>query len=101
MNEKRHAAQADWLSTQLSDPEFQRALAQEEAAFEFVYAIEDAMRDQNISRAELAKRLGKSRAFITQALRRGHNLTFRTAGDLAWGCGLKVKVTLQPACVIG
>lgn len=88
---------ADWLTRQLQDPEFLKAAAQEDAAFDFVYAIENAMREQGLTRAKLAERLGKSRAYVTQTLRRGHNLTFKTAGELAWGCDLTFKTSLAPA----
>lgn len=86
-----------WLSRQTADPEFQRAMAQEATAFEFINALEDALREKGITKAALADKLGKSRAFVTQAMRRGHNLTFKTAGDLAWACGMTLKVSIVPA----
>ena len=54
------------------------------------------MQAGGITKAELAKRLGRSRAFVTQALRRDHNLTFKTAADLAWACGLALNIGLVP-----
>lgn len=97
MSTRVDVPRTDWLTTQLQNPEFLRVAAQEDAAFDFIYAIEDAMREQGLTRAKLAERLGKSRAYVTQTLRRGHNLTFKTAGELAWGCGLTFTPTVKKA----
>jgi antitoxin component HigA of HigAB toxin-antitoxin module len=85
-----------WLERQLEDPEFQRALATERPSFDFINALDEAMQASGITKAELAKRLGRSRAFVTQAMRRDHNLTFKTAADLAWACGLSLNIGLVP-----
>jgi len=43
----------------------------------------ELMQKKNVSRADLAKRIGKSKAFITQVLRGTRNMTLRTLADLA------------------
>lgn len=85
-----------WAERQLEDQQFQRALATERPAFNFINALDEAMQANGITKAELAKRLGRSRSFVTQALRRDHNLTFKTAADLAWACGLALNIGLVP-----
>lgn len=43
----------------------------------------ELMQKKNVSRADLAKRIGKSKAFITQVLHGTRNMTLRTLADLA------------------
>ena len=48
----------------------------------------------SISKAELAKRLGKSRPFVTQVLNSGRNLTLRTWADIATSLGHRVTARM-------
>lgn len=50
------------------------------------------MEKQNISRSELARRLGKSRAYVTRMLNGSHNLTVGTLVKVAHALGAKPKV---------
>lgn len=71
-----------------NDPEYQT----EFLILEINEQICEWMEKQNISRAELANRLGKSRAYITRMLNGSHNLTIGTMMKVAMALGAKPKV---------
>ncbi|MDR2213074.1 MAG: helix-turn-helix transcriptional regulator [Pseudomonadales bacterium] len=56
-----------------------------------------AMEDQNITKTELAKRLGKSKTFVTQVLSGSRNMTLGTLSDIAFVLELKIKITFRRA----
>ena len=71
-----------------NDAEFQRLLRQEELILEAAKLICEAMDRRGVTRAELARRAGKSRGMITQLLSGGRNMTLRTLSDLGFHLGL-------------
>lgn len=77
----------------MNDPEFRKLLAQEELILEVTETICDILEDENISRKELADRLGKSKGFVSQLLNGGRNLTLRTIADNFHVLGYKVTLT--------
>lgn len=60
-------------------------------------AITWYMTQHNISRTDLARRLGVTAGRVSQVLSGGENLTLRTIGTVAQGLGAYVNVTLVPA----
>ena len=52
---------------------------------------------QGVTRAELARRLNKSRAYVTKILRGDQNLTLRTVVDVLWELGYKAEIRVMPA----
>lgn len=60
-----------------------------------VASIEQAMRHQRISRAELARRTGTSRGRITHVLR-GGNVTVATLARLADAMDVELELRLRP-----
>ncbi len=56
-------------------------------------ALAEAIARSGLSRAEIASRLTKDRAFVTRALA-GSNLTLGTVAALAWAAGFRVEVKL-------
>ena len=84
-----------WIEEQLQDPEFRRELAMERGGFEFVEQLEHVLSESGLSRSDLARRLGKSAAHITQALRRGRNLTIKTMVEIAGAVDHDVHIRLQ------
>lgn len=68
------------------------ALASE--ASELVWKL---MSDQKLSKADLARRLGKSRAWVTQLLSGKANLTVRTLADVVHALGAEVRLRSQPS----
>lgn len=58
-----------------------RLYQQERAIYEVTELIEAAMEGAGVGRAELAKRLGKTKAWVTQLLDGTANKTIRTVAD--------------------
>lgn len=89
-----------------SDETDRRLLAQEAAILEVTELICQLMEEQSVSRAELARRLGKSRAYVTQMLDGSTNLTIRTIADVLFALGAEacfssmvLRSKTQPAAV--
>ena len=57
------------------------------AAYEFVRELAQRMEEQGISRAELARRLGTSKAYVTKVLGADVNFTLATMNRLAAAVG--------------
>lgn len=55
----------------------------------------ELLEKKRLSRAELAKRIGKSKAFVSQILSGRRNMTLRTLAEVAWA--LDARIELLPA----
>ncbi len=53
------------------------------------------MKEKNITRAQLAKKLGKTKGYITQLLNGNANMTLRTIADVFYVLGAEVEFTLK------
>lgn len=80
----------------VEDPEQMRLYQQERAIYEITELIESVMEAKGISRAALAKRLGKSKGWITQLLDGEANKTIRTVADVLAVLGQEFRVFAQP-----
>ena len=80
----------------MEDPEFRRLLSIEALVAEASEAIAKLMAEQNVSKADLARRLNKSRAWVTQLLSGKANMTIRTLAEVAYTLGAEVKLHAQP-----
>lgn len=80
----------------MEDPEFRRLLSVEALVAEASEMIAKLMDEQNISKADLARRLNKSRAWVTQLLSGNANMTVRTLAELAYTLEAEVKLQAQP-----
>lgn len=78
------------------DPEFRRLLAIEALAAEASETIAKLMADQKVNKAELAKRLNKSRSWVTQMLNGKANVTLRTLAEVAHALDAELKLRAQP-----
>lgn len=80
-----------WVTSALPNEADQRQYAGERAREVVAEAIAGAIRESGLSRAEIARRLGKSaRSSITRMLG-GQNLTLKSVGELLWACGLELQ----------
>jgi antitoxin component HigA of HigAB toxin-antitoxin module len=70
----------------MSDPEFRKLLAVESLAAA-AEIIAQMMADQGLSKADLARRLNKSRSWVTQLLSGGRNMTVRTLAEVVHARG--------------
>jgi transcriptional regulator with XRE-family HTH domain len=64
---------------------------------DFAEELSERMRQENISRSALAKKLGTSQAYITKILRGDTNFTIRSMTQLARAVNSVVRVHLAPA----
>ncbi len=71
-----------------------RAYAREELVYNVTEDILVALEDLDVSKKELARRLGKSRSFVTQILSGARNMTLGSLSDICVALGVKPKVSL-------
>ena len=67
-------------------------LRQEELILEATERLASVMAEKEISKAELARRIGKSKSYVTQCLNGSSNLTLRTLADLFGALGYYVHI---------
>jgi len=86
----------EWADRQDRTPEARREYEYERLCAWALNEIYQAMERKGLSKADLARSLGTSRANITQAFSGARNVTLRTLSDLAWACGVRVCVKVEP-----
>jgi len=86
--------EAKWFQEMLDKYRDDFEFRLEELILDFTEKIVQKMREQDISRAELARRLGVSRAFVTKLLNGNPNLTIKTMMSIAdvLGCDLNIDI---------
>src|SRR5258708_8252338 len=80
----------------MEDPEFRRLLSVEALVAEASEVIARLLAEQNVSKADLARRLNKSRAWVTQLLSGKTNMTVRTLAEVVYALDAEVKLHAQP-----
>jgi transcriptional regulator with XRE-family HTH domain len=86
----------DYRAFEASSTENRRLLRTEELILEVTEALVAAMAQQKLTKAQLASRLGKSPAFVTQILNGGRNLTLRTIAEVADALGADIHFDVIP-----
>jgi len=71
----------------------ERAFAREELVYNVTEDVLVALEDLDVTKKELARRLGKSRSFVTQVLSGARNMTLGTLSDICFSIGAKPKIT--------
>jgi transcriptional regulator with XRE-family HTH domain len=85
-----------------SSPENRRLLGQEELIIQATESIFEMMEQRNVSRSELARRLGKTPGYVTHILSGGRNMTLRTIADVADALQVRPRMILaEPVCPVG
>ncbi len=84
-----------WIHRQTATPEARRLYEQERLVLWVSDALARAMVENGLSKADLAEKLGTSRAHITQVLCGSRNMTLRTVADLAWACNQRAEIGLE------
>ncbi|MGH8138890.1 MAG: helix-turn-helix domain-containing protein [Steroidobacteraceae bacterium] len=82
----------DWVN---ANPERQREFAEERLIVDAAEEIWDVMERENISKSDLARFLGKSKAYVSQALSGSRNMTLRTLASIAHFLGYEAEVFLR------
>jgi transcriptional regulator with XRE-family HTH domain len=72
----------------------QKAFAREELVFNVTEDLLLILEDLSLSKAELARRLGKSKSYVTQILSGSRNMTLGSFSDICFALGFKPEVTL-------
>ncbi|KMK17760.1 hypothetical protein ABW09_11985 [Pluralibacter gergoviae] len=81
-------ADDDFEFPEISD----REMACERLRFNTTEDILLAMQDSGTSKAELAKKLGKSKSYISQVLDGSRNMTLNTLSDIAYALNAEISV---------
>lgn len=87
---------ADWIARQEDCEESRREYERERLIVWTLDSIADLMQESKMSKADLARALGTSRANITQLFSGSRNATLATVSDLAWACGKRATVRFEP-----
>ena len=74
--------------------------AEEDFVIDAQFLIQELMNEQGLSRADLAKRLGVSKARLTQMMRPDANPTLRSVARVAHALGEKLRLRREPEVVI-
>lgn len=88
------------IETLFEDDEFEfpsvseREMACERLLFNATEDILLAMQDSQMSRADLAKKLGQSKSHVSKLLDGTRNMTLRTLSDIAYALGAEAKVVI-------
>lgn len=83
---------------EIQDPEMARLLAQEELIEEATELVAKTMKQRGVAKTELARRVGTSKANVTQLLAGSRNMTLRTFADLMYA--MAEKVVLTSTCAV-
>ncbi|MHB1000135.1 MAG: helix-turn-helix domain-containing protein [Armatimonadota bacterium] len=68
----------------------------EEFIYRFTETLCEKMQEKNISRTELAARLGKSKPWVTKLLSGDQNMTFKTIVTVLKELGYRAEIELKP-----
>ena len=85
-----------WIDRQAESNDSRRAYEQERLSMWVLDDIAETMEKSNITKADLARTLGTSRAYITQLFAGTRNVTLSTLADLAWACGRRASFKFEP-----
>jgi len=84
----------------MEDPEFRRIYAIEGLVADAPELVARLMAEARVNKAELARRLSKSRAYITQLLGGRVNMTVRTLAEVSYALGAEVKLDARPHAAV-
>lgn len=85
---------ANWIDRLKQDEEGRRLLEQERLIVEVTEAMASLLKEREVSRSELARRIGTSPAFVTKLLRGDNNFTLRTLSDVFFALGHSAHFSL-------
>src|SRR4051794_22446012 len=73
-------------------PEYARMLDQERLILDASELVCEMMELRGVSKADLARLTGRTRAFVTQVLSGDRNMTLRTLADFAHALGFRITL---------
>jgi len=87
---------ADWIARQEDCEDSRREYERERLIVWTLDSLADLLQEEKITKADVARRLGTSRAHVTQIFTGSRNATLATVSDLAWACGKRAIVKFEP-----
>jgi transcriptional regulator with XRE-family HTH domain len=84
------------MSRHSKSTEYQRLVEQETLIADAGEIVCELLEAQGIERKELARRLGKTKGFVTQILSGERNMTLRSLADLAYALDHRVELRYAP-----
>lgn len=79
-----------WMARQLPAGVSLRAYGEDEAISNITNAVQVAIDETGLTRAEIARLLGTTKSYVSQVLNGSTNMTLKTLGALLWACGRQV-----------
>ena len=83
----------------MRDPEYRRLYAVEGLVTDAAEFVSQLMEEQGVNKAELARRLDKSRAWVTRLLSGNADMTMRTFAELVYALGAEAQITRRKGAV--
>ena len=84
----------------MENPEYRKLFAMEGLVTDAAELVARLMAEAGVNKAELARRLGTSRARVTQLLGGETNMTVRTLAELAFALGAEVKLDARSVLAV-
>ena len=84
----------------MENPEYRRLFTMEGLVTDAAELVARLMMEAGVNKAELARRLGTSRARVTQLLGGETNMTVRTLAELAFALGAEVKLDARSVLAV-
>lgn len=72
----------------------EKAFAREEIVYNVTEDLLVILEDMELSKKDLAKKLGKSKSYVSQVLSGARNMTLGTLSDICFAIGIKPKISL-------
>ena len=85
-----------WFQRVLGDPKRRRVFEEEKLILSVAEGIWEAMDQRGVTRADIAERLGTTRANITQLLSGSRNMTLKSLAALSCACGVRASLSFRP-----
>src|SRR5690606_19320944 len=84
------------IARQENSDESRRFHERDRLALWTMESIAGLMQDKGLTRADLARKIGCSRSYVTQLFSGSKNPTLGTVADLAWALGYRARVSFEP-----
>lgn len=96
MSAKKKERKGHDIAQLLRKPDTRLLYEQERLLLATQECLASAIEESGLTQAEVARRIGHDRSFITNALSGGRNLTLKTVASLAWATSRRVGVSAIP-----
>lgn len=85
-----------WVARQEESDESRRFHEKDRLSLWTMEALAGLMQDKGFTRADVARKIGSSRSYVTQLFSGSKNPTLGTIADLAWALGYRARVSFEP-----